>query len=185
MNTQSYDWLIVARRKEDFKAINEVLNSTTIRFDQNLVVSYPASKQNLTKQRKFLFDLCDGNFNYKIKVDYYRYGYTDSNNKTKSKYEKNYYRSSDRLKNVSRHLSYHMSGKILPLYQTGIISYNYSKPFQMTNIRKLSLSGQFMRRNIANNYIRNNTLQDGRFLYQYFKVRINSTLYAYFLGKRY
>ncbi|KAJ0175630.1 hypothetical protein K1T71_008789 [Dendrolimus kikuchii] len=68
MNTQSHDWLIIARLKEDVKRINEMLNNTAIRFDQNLVVSYPASKHNVTNERKFSLGLCDGNFNYNPKV---------------------------------------------------------------------------------------------------------------------
>ncbi|KAJ8721550.1 hypothetical protein PYW07_002325 [Mythimna separata] len=43
MDTSSYDWLLTARSNKDFGFINEILNATSVRFDQNIVVAYTQS----------------------------------------------------------------------------------------------------------------------------------------------
>ncbi|CAD0199780.1 unnamed protein product [Chrysodeixis includens] len=43
MDTSSYDWLLAARSYQDFRYVNEILNATSVRFDQNIVVAYPYS----------------------------------------------------------------------------------------------------------------------------------------------
>lgn len=198
MNTASYDWLVAARTDQDFKAINEILNATAIRFDQNIVVAYSFSKY---RSQVRSLGLCDNNFAYKDSTDssyddfntrrfqYYKHrGYYNNNcrygsrdqNCVKTEYERNYYRTTERFRNLTRSKMYKKSGTILPLPQSGILTYDQSRKFEMTNISKFSLKLQYKKTNRIYHYPE---VLEGIYLLQYFKVRINSTLYAYFLGK--
>lgn len=198
MNTASYDWLLAARTDQDFKSINEILNATAIRFDQNIVVAYSFSKHNPEDRS---LGLCDTNFEYKQYRDsnyndfnirrhqyykhrrYYhnncRYGSRDQNC-GKTEYERNYYRTTERFRNLTRSKMYKKSGTILPLPHSGILTYDQSRKFEMTNISKFSLKIQYKMSNRIYHYL---DVLEGIYLMQYFKVRMNSTLYGYFLGK--
>ncbi|XP_060803740.1 uncharacterized protein LOC106141045 [Amyelois transitella] len=192
MNTASYDWLIATRSEYDFRHMNEVLNATSVRFDQNLVVAYPGVN-NKGKNRDLISGLCGSNFVYKNERNrsfsrrndnsdryYINCRNTGRNNQQCSnEYEMNYYRSSERFRNLTRNKTYKKNGQILPLWRTGYTSYNYSRTFLMTNISKFFLMQQFHRWE-KNNHINR---KDNRInVVQYFKVRINSTLYAFYLG---
>lgn len=198
MNTASYDWLLATRTDQDFKAINEILNATAIRFDQNIVVSYSFSKY---RTEVHSLGVCDTNFAYKEYKDrksndfnikryqyykhrrYYnnncRYGSHDQNC-GKTEYERNYYRTTERFRNLTRSKMYKKSGTILPLSQSGILTYDQSRKFEMVNISKFSLKLQYKKSKRIYHYLE---VSEGIYLLQYFKIRINSTLYAYFLGK--
>lgn len=65
MNTASFDWLITARSGEDFNQINEILNATSIRFDENIVVSFPNVNHRPNARA---LRICDGNFLYKTSL---------------------------------------------------------------------------------------------------------------------
>ncbi|CAG9578847.1 unnamed protein product [Danaus chrysippus] len=41
MNSASYDWLIVSKSVFDFKTVSDILNKTEMRFDQNIVATFP------------------------------------------------------------------------------------------------------------------------------------------------
>ncbi|XP_053613152.1 uncharacterized protein LOC128676810 [Plodia interpunctella] len=190
MNTASFDWLMVTRSEYDFRYINEVLNATSVRFDQNIVVVYPSLNYN-TKDS--LSELCGGNFIYRNdknrsfnrrngnNIRYYINCRNTgrSHHQCSNEYEMNYYRSSERFRNITRNKTYKKNGQVLPLWRTGYTSYNYSRTFIMTNISKFSLRQQFYRWEKRN---RLNGKESGINIVQYFKVRINSTLYAFYLG---
>lgn len=198
MNTASYDWLLAARTDQDFKSMNEILNATAIRFDQNIVVAYSFSKHD-SEDRSL--GLCDTNFAYKDYIErryndfnirryqsyqhrrYYfndcRYGSRDQNC-DKTAYERNYYRTTERFRNLTRRKMYTKSGTVLPLPLSGILTYDQSRKFEMINISKFSLKLQYKKSNRIYHYPE---VLEGIYLLQYFKVRINSTLHAYFLGK--
>lgn len=197
MHTASYDWLLTARTDQDFKSINEILNATAVRFDQNIVAAYSFTKHRFEDRS---FGLCDTNFKYKKnkgRIDYdhnnRRYAYKNrrdyndncrygSQNRScsKTEYERNYYRATERFRNLSRSKMYKKSGTVLPLWQSGILT-SQSRKFEMTNISRFSLKLQYKKINKLYHY---SEVFEGIYLLQYFKVRINSTLYAYFLGKR-
>lgn len=194
MNTASFDWLITARSGEDFNQINEILNATSIRFDENIVVSFPNVNHRPNARA---LRICDGNFLYKTSLkstspkrnffnrkQYYynncRYGHRYEQNCNKTEYERNYYKTSERFRNLTRFQTYKRSGNVWPLFQSGVLSYNFSKVFSMVNVSKFLLTREFNKWTRVNNV---NQGIDGMILIQYFKVRTNSTLYAYFLGK--
>lgn len=182
MDTSSYDWLLTARSYHDFRSVNEILNATSVRFDHNIVVAYPYSQFVFKRDA---LGLCDVNFIYKDRRDstsrrtfqrnqfnYFRNG----NRNHQNEYEQNYYRTSERLKNLTRNKTFKKDGSVLPLFQSGIMHFNYSRIFNMKNASKFS-SNQFKKWNQGHRAERVASL------IQYFKVRSNSTLYAYYLGK--
>lgn len=188
MDTSSYDWLITARSNKDFSFINEVLNATSVRFDQNVVVAYTQSKY-VPKSKDFR--LCHGNFIYKAKSNFnsrrvhrgynrneFRDVYEIQNMKTE--YERNYYRTSERFRNLTRNNTYKKDGNVLPLFQSGVRNYNYSRIFHMLNVSRFSLSLQFKKWSLVH---RLEPTERVISVLQYFKVRTNSTLYACFLGE--
>lgn len=196
MNTASYDWLIAARSERDFRWNNEILNATSIRFDQTILTAFPFKNVPINFSS---LGLCDGNFIYKFnkvtdnktsnrrysRREYHdRYFYKKScrygdQSCAKINFEWNYYRSTERFKNLTKNMTYKSFGNILPLFRSGIMSYNYSRTFDMVNITKFGLRQQFNQWNRVNHY----NMLEGSYVVQYFKVRSNSTLYAYFLGK--
>lgn len=193
MNTASFDWLITASSDQDVKYINAILNATSIRFDQNLVVSYAFFKNRpVTRLR----GVCDSNFVYKMKNKdtndassrrntYYNRHYHNNvckygdRNCQKTEFERNYYRTTERFRNLTRKNNYKRSGSVLPLFFSGVLHFNFSKPFVMTNVTRFSLNHQINRWTKVNRYYEN----AGAYIVQYFKVRINSTLYAHLLGE--
>ncbi|PZC82663.1 hypothetical protein B5X24_HaOG200862 [Helicoverpa armigera] len=188
MDTSSYDWLIAARTNQDFNYINEVLNVTSVRFDQNIVVAYTQTKY-VPETNKL--GLCDVNFIYKGRSNYFsqrprdygshynKYQNVHRNQNIKTEYERNYYRTSERFRNLTRNKTYKRDGNVLPLYQTGVTNYNYSRTFTMLNISRFSLYSQFRKWNQQHRMEASERVIS---VLQYFKVRANSTLYAYFLG---
>lgn len=194
MDTASYDWLIVTSSDQDFSNMNRILNATSIRFDQNLIIAYPYYKN---RSEKRLSGLCDGNFAYKTirKEPKYKsrklYCNGEKNgdciikNKiAKTEFERSYYRSTERFKNLSKNHTYLRQGRVLPLFNSGFTNYNYSRIFWMTNISKFELALQFRKCQQMDEF-RQSTRSPQIHLVQYFKVRINATLYARFLGKTY
>lgn len=197
MNTASFDWLLAARTDQDFKSINGILNATAIRFDQNIVVAYSFSRYRSEVRS---LGLCDINFTYKQYTDnshndfntrryqYYKhrryyhinYRYRSRETPGNTGYERNYYRTTERFSNLTRSKMYKKSGTLLPLSQSGILTYDQSRKFEMTNISKFSLKLQYKNYNTMYHYTE---VLEGMYILQYFKVRINSTLHAYFLGK--
>lgn len=188
MDTSSYDWLLTARSNKDFSFINEILNATSVRFDQNIVVAYTQSKY-FSKTNNI--GLCVGNFIYKVRSYYpsrrqYRgYHYNEFRDvyeiqNMKTVYERNYYRTSERFRNLTRNNTYKKDGSVLPLFQSGVINYNYSRIFRMLNVSGFSLSLQFKQWSLVHRFEATERIIS---VLQYFKVRTNSTLYAYFLGE--
>lgn len=181
MNTAAFDWVITARTDKDFKIINGILNSTSIRFDQNLIVTYTRRYNNK------LSGVCDTNFTYKRK--YNNINYLQSYDckiqncckgcQDKSEYERSYFRTTERLKNLSKYKLYD-AGRMTPLYKSGTI-FNMSRKFEMKNISNIvSLNSQY----ITWNQITNRDQKARIYVLQYFKARMNSTLYAHILGER-
>lgn len=189
MDTSSYDWLIAARSNRDFIFINEILNATALRFDQNIVVSFTQTKYT---SKSNSLGLCDGNFIYKarsnsqrrIHREYHRNEYRNNYRKQsiKTEYERNYYRTSERFINLTRNNTYKKNGNILPLLQSGVTNYNYSRTFTMSNISRFSLIEQSRKWGLVH---RLEPTERVISVVQYFKVRSNSTLYVCFLGKAY
>ncbi|XP_061730130.1 uncharacterized protein LOC133534851 [Cydia pomonella] len=193
MNTASFDWFVVSRSIEDIHHINGIMNATSIRFDQNIVASFPNANY---RPRLRLLQICDGNFLYKSatkptnrrrnflprKQYYYnncRHAHRYDQNCNKTEYERNYYRTSERFRNLTRNQTYKKQGGIYPLFQSGVLNYNFSRTFDMVNISKFFVTREF------NKWVRANNVNrgiEGIHLIQYFKVRTNSTLYAFFLG---
>ncbi|XP_059050067.1 uncharacterized protein LOC131845070 [Achroia grisella] len=194
MNTAAYDWLIATRSERDLKYVNEILNATSIRFDQNIIAAYPSDRY---RKNVDSLGLCDANFFYKINEDKYvnrnlrishnehdyykcRSGSRNRFECIKTEYERNYYRTSDRFKNLTRNQVIKKSGRLVPLLQSGCANYNYSRRFEMTNISRFSLWLQSKKCwSVGNRYEKN---EMRLYVVQYFKVKINSTLYAHFLG---
>lgn len=189
MDTSSYDWLITSRSNQDFGFINEVLNVTPVRFDQNIIVAYTFSKY--AHEREPL-GLCDANFFYennhyfnskRRRNDYHNPMQSVHSNqwKYKTNYETNYYRTSDRFRNLTRHKTYERNNNIIQLYNSGVTTYNYSRKFDMINISRFSINYRLKKLGL----LRNNNSTFGIIIsvIQYFKVRKNSTLYANYLGK--
>ncbi|XP_035433718.2 uncharacterized protein LOC118265111 [Spodoptera frugiperda] len=186
MDTSSYDWLIAARSNRDFIFINEILNATALRFDQNIVVSFTQTKYT---SKSNSLGLCDGNFIYKarsnsqrrIHREYHRNEYRNNYRKQsiKTEYERNYYRTSERFINLTRNNTYKKNGNILPLFQSGVTNYNYSRTFTMSNISRFSLIEQSRKWGLVH---RLEPTERVISVVQYFKVRSNSTLYVCFLG---
>ncbi|XP_050347210.1 probable glutamate receptor [Nymphalis io] len=54
MNEAHFDWLIIAKSIEDFKTLSESLNATNVRFDQNIVVTFPGHGFRVIKTELFL-----------------------------------------------------------------------------------------------------------------------------------
>lgn len=186
MDTSSYDWLLTTRSNKDFGFINEILNATSVRFDQNLVVSYTQSKY-ISKISKL--GLCRGNFIYKVGNNhptrrahrrYNEFRDVHEIQIMKTEYERNYYRTSERFRNLTRNNTYKRNGSVLPLFQSGVTNYNYSRLFNMLNVSRFSLSLQFKKWSLEHRLEPAETIIS---VLQYFKVRTNSTLYAYFLGE--
>ncbi|CAH1646710.1 unnamed protein product [Spodoptera littoralis] len=69
MDTSSYDWLITARSNRDFSFINEILNATSLRFDQNIIISFTQTKYTSKLNN---LGLCDANFIYKTRSNWDR-----------------------------------------------------------------------------------------------------------------
>lgn len=187
MNLASYDWLLSVRSEDDFHQISAVLKGTSLRFDQNVIVGF---HRTLRAWNSEPLGLCDSNFIYKrtdIKEDVgnRRSVYYDRRNicrpnsdYCKSVYERNYYRATGRFKNLTRNKTYKSMGRVFNLFQSGILNFNNSKSFDMTNISRFSLRQKF------NKWSRLIHLDKttGMHVVQYFKVRTNSTLYAHYLG---
>lgn len=190
IDTSSYDWLVTARSNRDFGFINDILNATSVRFDQNIVVAYVYSKY---VPEMNTLGLCDNNFIYKVR-NYpsprtYREKHVKklrlinrNNQNIKTEYETNYYRTTERFRNLTRNKTYKSDGNILPLFQSGVISYNYSRVFNMINISRFSLTHQIRQCSLVHRLEPTERIIS---VMQYFKVRANSTLYAYFLGEFY
>lgn len=195
MNVASYDWLISARSYRDLKNINDILNATAIRFDQNMIVSYPKGKRQLA-------GLCDDNFKYnnenrsenKYNVRRQK-NYSNRNCRFENRYDLNcsygqghsrsdetkYYKTSPRFHNLAKNKKFVKSGTEYSLSYTGITNYNYSRKFEMINASSFTLGDRSFRRWTKINKELDDT-ESGVYLVQYFKVRENSTLYAYLLG---
>ncbi|KAG6460188.1 uncharacterized protein LOC115450000 isoform X2 [Manduca sexta] len=184
MNTASYDWLLTARFDEDFKYINSILNATSIRFDQNIAVTYPSRN---VKSFSLGRELCDGNFLYKRNYVPSGDPFSIQNrsrycsycgNGVKTFYDRFYYRTSERFKHLSNNRTYKHFGIVMPLYNSGLY-YNYSRDFNMTDIMKFSVNRfKPLKKFVNENYEQ----QGGIYILQYFKVRSNSTLYVSLLG---
>lgn len=196
MDTASYDWLILTRSDGDFNRINKILNGTSIRFDQNLMVSYPYYRQRTQRFPKVPLDLCENNFRYKRKKPQKSFSLrknlcNDFNYDNcsvfqfhlfKNEYGANYFRSSERFKNLTRNSNYKKFGTVWPLVRSGITYYNESNKFGMINVTRFSLARQlraWIDKRKHEKFPKHSLLQ----IIQYFKVRLNSTLYARFLGK--
>lgn len=189
MNTAAYDWLLVLQSYKDIKSITNVLNASEIRFDQNLIVSYPTGKLRLIK-------ICESNFIYNSTVsnikkqkseehfrnrNYCRFG--NKNNQTcigLLRYNTEYYKKS-RFRNLVKNKFYTVSEDKIPLIRSGLV-YNYSQKFEMTNISKLIIKDDYHKQPIFPNFISTEEEYEIKVL-QLFKVRYNSTLYAHLLGK--
>lgn len=170
MNSAAYDWLIVTRSGRDYRHINNILNATAIRFDQNIVVAY---HDNL--QQNLKFDLCKKNFIYD-KVKFTKNSKRQhENNNNKNYFETNYYRTSERFRNISKWKIYKSGDKIMPLLKSGLLGYNFSKPFVMVNVSQQTLNN-FTKSTYVNYEYKIN-------VFQYFKLRLNATLFAAYLGK--
>ncbi|XP_075974969.1 putative glutamate receptor isoform X3 [Anticarsia gemmatalis] len=188
MDTSAFDWLIAARSNQDYALINEILNATSIRFDQNIVVGYTYSRPSKPGyERKPLAGLCDTNFIYKINRDlhtqrrrnHYQNDFRYMRNNQKTEYERNYYRTSERFRNLTRQKTYKSDGSVLPLFHSGVTNYNYSRMYNMVNVSKFSLNNRLKKHGVTNKLDPKLRIIS---MIQYFKVRTNSTLYAYFLG---
>lgn len=185
MNTASYDWLLPARSDGDFDQINVILNGTSLRFDQNIVLGYSRTPRGRNTEP---LTLCDNNFVYKRNENedvgnsrrniFHKDICRTIKDNCKSIYEINYYRTSRRFSNLTRNKTYN-NGRVSKLFQSGILYYNNSRVFDMTNISRFSLNQQF---NSWNRFARLDATA-GVHMLQYFKVRANSTLYACYLGK--
>lgn len=182
MDKLSTDWLITARSFLDYKYINSILNSTSIRFDQTIIVSYPHGID------KTGANVCSENFRYNKKyeaekrfdkIPYNRRFYSECQN-SKSEFERSYYKSTLRFKNLIRNKSYNRDSSPMPLNKSGL-KFNFSRNFDMINISQFSLKRHFQEWKEINNYRTNVT--GNVLVIQYFKVRLNSTLYVSFLGK--
>ncbi|KOB69402.1 Glutamate receptor delta-2 subunit [Operophtera brumata] len=185
MDTASYDWLIVTNSGQDISKFNKILNATSIRFDQNLIIAYPYYKN---RSEKRLSGLCDTNFEYKtsrkepknkskkLHCNDEKNGDCIIRNKiAKTEFEKSYYRSTERFKNLSNNHTYLSQGKVLPLFYSGFTNYNFSRYFLMTNISKFNLGFQFRKWQHTNEFSQSSRSPQIHVV-QYFKVRINSTL---------
>ncbi|XP_041988167.1 glutamate receptor 2-like [Aricia agestis] len=176
MNMAPYDWLILARSVRDFDKMNDILNATAIRFDQNIVVAYPDPQYkiqplNLCK-KNFVYSKLDPLIHKKRNNVYIKKQSYDSN---RALFENSYYRTSLRFLNITRHKTYKDK---MPLLRSGVLNYNYSREFQMTNI-----SQYFLRRAIRTWSRKNNMTDSFKInLLQYFKLRTNTTLFASYLG---
>lgn len=172
MNAAGLDWLLVARSYHDFKYVNKVLNATAIRFDETIIVVYHDYGE---KYENGKLDLCDGNFIYKTR----RKTLTDrtrlSNNA--SYYERAYYHGSERLETLKLNSTNRSASTKKSLFGPSSSNYNYSRSFHMLNISRLKEDFSYLIRRKLNKRDRNNM-----YLFQYFKIRINSTLYGTFLG---
>ncbi|CAG4971568.1 unnamed protein product [Parnassius apollo] len=195
MNKAGFDWLIAARSYQDFKHVNKILNETSVTFDENIVGAYPIYKQKFENE---MLELCNDNFSYETKssargdglrtvlrlsnssrhLSICRYGNKDYNC-VQNKIKYGYYHSSERFKNLIKNSIYSSNGKEIPLLGSGILNYNYSRHFNMMNASQLFLNiTKWNRSNLKNT----NTRMKGFYLIQFFKLRINSTLYGSFLG---
>lgn len=183
MNEAWFDWLITARTHNDYKHVHNILNETALRFDANIVVAYPIYKQRLGNKN---IGLCDNSFRYKM----YENG---STNKSKTSYNRRYgSKHSDyakngngnvrqrftRFKDLKRNTTYKSGNRYLPLFASGSVYYNYSRDFYTVNISNLfsNITG-----GIDLNLKKKNNDQIF-YLVQYFKVRINGSLYGSPLG---
>ncbi|KAL4715512.1 hypothetical protein ACJJTC_009138 [Scirpophaga incertulas] len=190
MNTAAFDWLLSVRSEKEFHLINDLLNKTDMRFDQNIVAAYPTSSNRRINFSNF--GLCDLNFVYNsysliggIDKQGIIYNTTNHNCRRdnsclKSIYERNYYRASKRFSNLTRNKLFKRAGRSISLYRAGYLYFNNSLNFKMTNISKFSLQKEFA------NWIkvsRGDSYKRGTHVVQYFKVRVNSTLYAVYLGR--
>ncbi|GBP63269.1 hypothetical protein EVAR_89059_1 [Eumeta japonica] len=142
-----------------------------------------------------LDDLCDKNFIYhwpKIgpAKRNYRGGYSERGRQDRDYFNRdrtwrdtgygtNYYRSSPRFRNLTRARTYVHEGRRLPLSNSGMLSYNYSGTFEMTNASAFYLGGPKTWR--EGDRGRRESV-NAIYLVQYFKTRQNSTLYVHLLG---
>lgn len=198
MSTASYDWIISTRLDQDFRHIHDILNDTSIRFDQNLVVAYPTHNNRLENP---LQGLCDSNFSYGSKPQYqndikYRNPKCSGNKKydnrsclrhriqndVKSKPKDGYFRSTERFKNLAKNQTYKRHEKVWSLFNTGVTNFNHTRTYQMENVSRFSLAKSSRRWSLTYK-VEQNWKPIRVHLVQYFKVRINSTLYAHYLGK--
>ncbi|XP_046962239.1 uncharacterized protein LOC124531762 [Vanessa cardui] len=196
MNEAPFDWLIMAKSIKGLDAISESLNATNVRFDQNIVVAVPDHRWRKIRN----LGLCDQNFNYhknKIsrihrsqKMDnkcqttsgrYDKYAY---NNCNQTKYEISYYRSTGRFTNIARYRTYNAYQRTdievtLPLWRSSILNYNYSRIFRVLKTEIFLTEGvkEFQNQMNLNSAIFN------IYAIQFFKMRLNTTLFLAFLGK--
>ncbi|XP_069356383.1 probable glutamate receptor isoform X2 [Maniola hyperantus] len=193
MNTPSYDWLVMARSVEDFKIISNILNATALRFDQNIVLGVT------DEQRTRNFGPCNHNFIYYKDIGTWKKYYSSQINSSqvdniffnsdsddenafynrKTESERNYYRTSQRFKNISRYRNYQVLEKTWPLLRSGILNYNFSRTFEVINASRFNLISIVRKWSNSSNF--NKTVFDV-YLVQCFKVRINATLYVKYLG---
>lgn len=190
MNTGSYDWLIMGRSIADFKIISDTLNATAGRFDQNIVAALP----DIKRLTNINVDLCDHNFIYKRK-DIFRnrkskyknhswlihchQNNIPSYNCNKTEGEINYFRTSPRFQNITKYQKYKVFDKIIPIWRSGILQYNFSRNFQSQNISHFSLKTTVRNWQKIHNLVADFKVH----LLQFFKVRHNSTLFVSYLGK--
>ncbi|KAL0852627.1 hypothetical protein ABMA27_016916 [Loxostege sticticalis] len=188
MNTASYDWLLTVRSDEDFGRMNSILNVTSLRFDQNIVVGYRSSGRNPDKT----LGLCDINYvydkpeskGYKANTRNTFYDIKCGPNQKSGVCqpyvkEGSYYRSTIRFKDLAVNKTYKSFGRVLDLFQSGVLNLNNSRSFEMVNISRFSFKQHF---NSWNRFNKVDRSKGGVHMVQYFKARPNSTLYAKYLG---
>ncbi|OWR43605.1 glutamate receptor 1 [Danaus plexippus plexippus] len=187
MNTASYDWLIVSKSVFDFKTVSDILNKTEMRFDQNIVATFPDLGVQNIKTKRF----CDENFVYK-KNRKVRISNGNNLNETgfsskrcitvydckKNEYDINYYKTTRRLLNLTRSQTYKSMGKLVSLYRTGL-KFNSSRYFHPTNVSNFSINKEI---EIIRHRYNLKTFHSNINVVQYFKVRYNSTLFVSYLG---
>ncbi|CAG4985926.1 unnamed protein product [Colias eurytheme] len=185
LNHASADWLISVRSVIDFKQINNVLNVTDLRFDQNILVSYyyntarSAGKLNLCKDN-FIYHKFPRSNNVNDANRKYNNTCLNEHNQTYNciynEFEKNYYRTSKRF-NIARNKILKRNGTAIRLLQSGNVGVDYTRTFKVLNVSGMSLQG-FIKLWRGARYPK----QQGIHVLQYFKIRLNSTLYASYLG---
>ncbi|CAH2991360.1 unnamed protein product [Chilo suppressalis] len=186
MNTAYFDWVIAVHTVEDYNKLYSIFNETAIRFDQNIIVAYPNFRRNVNNGP----GLCDNNFSYNTKLYFDSVEqsnvFNEKDNRcrkyrscSKSIYERNYYKASNRFRNLTKNNIYKNSGNIIKLFQAGILQHNYTRLFEMMNASNFSLRNQFYRWRQEHRISRDH---GGVHIVQYFQARPNTTLYAYYLG---
>lgn len=171
MNAASSDWIIASQSIHGLHNIHNLLNATELRYDQNIVIAFPDD------QYKNKNVLCDGMFEYRPlkflkKVKTCSQEQFRSRICTKVENGMSYYRSSKKYLNLAKKRQINRNDHEIPLLGSGNIGFNFTRKFYMKNASELLFN--------TSSILKQSTTWIHAV--QYFKVRVNSTLYASYLG---